>query len=149
MRRPLLAAGAVLLLITAGCGGDPDPLTAEDRAACQEFTQVINDWGVDYGAEMGAVGQAVAAGDEARQDTAVPVVRELFSASAERLRTGADRAEDEELAEALGQAADGLAEIADQIETYDDVTAAPELMSDGAFAAAGERVSTRCAAADS
>ncbi|QSB16074.1 hypothetical protein JQS43_07145 [Natronosporangium hydrolyticum] len=145
MRRPLLAVAGAVILLASACGSDPGSLSSDDESACQEYYQVINAWSKDYGAEMGAVGQAVAAGDEDRQETAVAVVRELFADMAGDLREQSDGTDDQELAEALGEAADGLDEIAGQIETYDDVTAAPELMSNGQFAEAGQRVSDRCA----
>jgi hypothetical protein len=148
MRRPL-ATVAVLLatglpLLTGACtdrGGSP----AGVRESCQEYTRLLNDWSAAYGAELGAVGQASAAGDHGRRDTAVPVVRELFLTTADGLAEQAGRTADRELAEALTEAAAGLREIAGQIETYRDVAGAPALMSDGRFAEAGERVSASCA----
>lgn len=149
MRRILiagLAAGSLLLAGTA-CGSDspddpPDPDVVE---ACNEYHRLVNQWSVDYGAEIGAVAQAAAAGDEAREETAVAVVRDLFQNTATGLREQSESTSDEELAEALGEAADGLTGIADQIETYDDVAAAPDLMADGQFAEGGARVSNLCA----
>lgn len=132
--------------VLAACSTDPDRGSpAGVREACQEYHQLLNQWSAGYGAELGAVGQATAAGDVARQETAVVVVRELFASTAEQLREQADRTAHEELGGALTDAADGLAEIAGQIRTYDDVTSAPELMSSGQFAAAGGRVSAICA----
>jgi hypothetical protein len=150
MRRTLiagLAAGPLLLAGAAACGGDSDdsPPAPDVVAACDEYQRLVNQWGVDYGAEVGAVAQAGAAGDEEREETAVAVVRELFQTTADGLREQSGSTSDEELSEALGEAADGLTDIAGQIETYDDVQAAPELMSEGQFAEGGERVSSLCA----
>jgi hypothetical protein len=148
MRRILiasLAAGSVLLA-GAACGGDPDAEPEPDVVeACNEYQRLINQWGVDYGAEVGAVAQAAAAGDEGREETAVAVVKELFQTTADGLREQSGSTSDGELAAALGEAAEGLTTIGDQIETYDDVAAAPDLMSEGPFAAGGERVSNLCA----
>jgi hypothetical protein len=146
--RRLLAIAAALLAaagLAGACGRDRDRSEAGFRESCEAYTRLVNQWSVSYGAEMGAVGQAGAAGDDSRQTTAVPVVRELFLTTAERLREQAGRTADQELAGALAEAAGGLAEIAGQIETYDDVTEAPALMSIGRFAAGGERVSQICA----
>jgi len=148
MRRQLLAAvaGAGLLLGGAGCSGDsPAPLATDDRETCREYQRIINEWGSGYGAELGAVGQAVAAGDEARRQTAVAVVQRLFTDTAAQLQQQADQVSHVELGQALTEAADGLIEIAGQIETYDDVTAAPDLMATGGFAEGGARVSSLCA----
>lgn len=148
MRRPILAAaaGAALLLTGAACGSDSDEaLDPDSREVCQAYHQLVNNWSVDYGAEMGAVGQAAAAGDEERQETSVAVVRDLFATTASQMRSQADRTSHEELTDALNDAAEGLAAIASDIETYDDVTTAPEYMSSGDFAAAGGRVSSICA----
>jgi hypothetical protein len=140
------AVGFVLLLGAAACGSDQDDAPAADVvAACNEYNNLVNQWAIDYGAEIGAVEEAAAAGDEARRETAVPVVRDLFVTTADSLREQAGSTSDEELAEAMNEAADGLAEIADQIETYEDVSNAPELMSTGQFAEGGERVSSLCA----
>jgi len=147
-RRPLAVAVAALLTsagLAGGCGGADRPPDAGVQEACAEYTRLLNQWSVAYGAEMGAVGQAVAVGDERRQETAVPVVRELFLTTADDLREQAGRTADQELADSLTEAAEGLVEIAEQIETYDDVTGAPELMSSGRFATGGERVSEICA----
>ena len=146
----LLAGAAGLAGLTAACTGDGDadldrPGAASVRESCADYTRLFNQWSVAYGAELGAVGQAAAAGDRQRQETAVPVVRELFLSTAEELRGQAGRAADQELAGALTEAADGLVEIAEQIETYDDVAEAPALMSTGRFEAGGERVSAICA----
>lgn len=139
-----LAAGAMLL--TGACTTDQDrPAQAGVRESCQEYHRLINGWSVAYGAEMGAVGQAAAAGDQGRQDTAVAVVRELFVTTADGLRAEAGRTSDAELSDALAEAAAGLAEIAAQVETYEDVTGAPAMMSTGRFADGGERVSAICA----
>lgn len=150
MRRTLiagLAAGPLLLAGAAACGGGSDdaPPDPDVVAACDEYHRLVNQWGVDYGAEVGAVAQAAAAGDEEREETAVAVVRELFQTTADGLREQSGSSSDEELSEALGEAADGLTDIAGQIETYDDVAAAPELMAEGQFAEGGARVSTICA----
>jgi hypothetical protein len=149
MRRTLiagLAAGPLLLAGAAACGGSDDsPPDPDVVAACDEYQRLVNQWSVDYGAEIGAVAQAGAAGDEEREDTAVAVVRELFQTTADGMREQSESTSDEELSEALGEAADGLTDIAGQIETYDDVAAAPELMADGQFAEGGERVSNLCA----
>lgn len=146
MRRPLAVAAGVVLLLAAACSSDQASLDAEDRAACSGYHELVNAWSTDYGAELGAVGQAAAAGDEGRQETAVAVVRELFTEAATEMRAEAEQTSHDELSEALSEAADGLDEIADQIETYDDVTAAPQMMSEGQFATAGEQVSALCAA---
>lgn len=147
-RRPLaLATAALITAVTGltGCSAEDRPPDADIQAACAEYTRLVNQWSVSYGAEMGAVGQAGAVGDRGRQETAVPVVRELFQTTADNLREQAGRTADQDLADALTEAAEGLVEIADQIETYEDVTAAPELMSSGRFAAGGARVSEICA----
>ena len=57
----------------------------------------------------------------------------------------AEATTDREMADAMSQAADGLEEISGQIETYEDVTNAPEWMSSGEFAEGGERISNLCA----
>lgn len=150
MRRHITTAalGAFLLLGSA-CGNDPPgteaALSDEDQAACEGYNEVINNWGQKYGEEVGAVGAAVADGDEKRQKEAVTAVRDLFLVSAEDLLVEAKTAADEELAANLQQAADGLSQIADQIKTYEDVESAPELMDTGDFAAGGEQVSAFCA----
>lgn len=148
MRRVVTSAlGAAVLLAGAAACSSP-PAGAEDPdavAACAEYNRLVNQWSVDYGAEIAAVAQADAAGDEGREETAVQVVRELFESTSDQLREQADGTSDAELSEALTEAADGLAEIAGQIETYDDVRKAPDLMSDGQFASGGERVSDLCA----
>jgi hypothetical protein len=145
----LLAGAAGLAGLTAACtsdrDADPGRPAVSVRESCADYTRLFNQWSVAYGAELGAVGQAAAAGDRQRQETAVPVVRELFLTTAEELHGQAGRAADQELAGALTEAADGLVEIAEQIETYDDVTEAPALMSTGRFEAGGERVSAICA----
>lgn len=146
MRRQLFAAvaGVALLWAGVGCGGGSTSLGPEARDACREYQRVLNEWGSGYGAELGAVGQAVAAGDQARQETAVEVVRQLYRDAAAQLREQAERASHGELTQALTGAADGLEELAAGIETYEDVTAAPERMSRGRFAERGERVSALC-----
>lgn len=151
MRRHLAAPalGVALLLAGTACGGPDDAPDTDVVGACNGYNQLLNEWSTGYGAEMGAVGQASAAGDEARQETAVPVVRELFVTIAEGLREQAGATSHEELADALNQAADGLVEISEQIDSYEDVTAAPEMMSRGAFAEGGERVGDICGPADS
>lgn len=139
-------AGAALLLLAAACSNDSnDGPPSELVEACNQYNAAVNNWATDYGAEIGAVEQAVAAGDEQRKETSVAVVRELFTKTAESLRAQADLTPDEELAEAMTQAADGMAEIGGQIETYEDVTNAPDLMASGQFAEGGERVSSLCA----
>lgn len=141
-----VVVAAVAAGVLAACSTDPDPESQTGvREACQEYHQVLNQWSAGYGAELGAVGQAAAAGDERRQETAVVVVRELFTSTADQLRDQAGQTAHEELAGALAEAADGLTEIAGQIRTYDDVRNAPELMSSGQFAQAGGRVSAICA----
>lgn len=147
--------GAVLLLGAACSGDDPDPAPDQEQelspdvvAACDEFNRVINEWSQQYGAELGEVGEAEAEGDdegEAREEEAVESVRELFQTSADDLRAQAGATSDAELAEGLTQAADGLVEIAEQIETFEDVEAAPDLMSTGELAEGGERVNEICA----
>lgn len=150
MRRQITitALGAVLLLGSA-CGGDPpgteSALSSEDQAACEGYNEVINNWGQKYGEEVGAVGAAVADGDDKRKKEAVTAVRDLFLVSAEDLRVESKTAADEDLSANLQQAADGLLAIAEQINTYKDVESAPELMDDGDFAAGGEQVSAFCA----
>lgn len=142
----LPAAGAFLLLLGAACSGDSgDPPASEVVEACTQYNTAVNQWAIDYGAEIGAVEEAAAAGDEERKETSVAVVRELFITTADGLRTQAGAITDRELADAMTQAADGLAEIGGQIETYEDVTNAPDLMSSGQFAEGGERVSSLCA----
>jgi hypothetical protein len=145
MRRHLVAAalGGALALALSACGSDAQD--AADVDVCNQYNNLISRWSTDYGAEMGAVGQADAAGDEQRRETAVPVVRELYQSMASDMRAQAARATNEELADALNDAADGLDEIAGQIETYEDVEAAPDMMSEGTFADAGQRVSEICA----
>ena len=147
MRRYLaLAALGAALLVGSGCGTDDDSLAPDVAAACDEYHRLINQRSELYGDEMGAVGQASAAGDEGRKDTAVTVVKELFLTTADGLREQSGKVtSDEELATALAEAADGLDDVANQIETYDDVVAADQLMSESAFAAAGARVSEICA----
>jgi hypothetical protein len=142
----ILVAGAALLAVAA-CS---EPETAEPPPsdvvqACNQYNNLVNKWSTDYGAEIGAVEAAVAAGDEARRETSVAVVRELFVTTANGLRDQAGATSNAELAEAMTQAADGLASIADEIETYEDVRQAPEMMSSGAFAQGGQRVNTICA----
>ncbi len=147
MRRYLatVALGAVLL-VGSGCGTDDDSPAQDVAAACDEYHRLINQRSELYGNEMGAVGQAVAAGDEARKDTAVTVVKELFLSTADGLREQAEAVtSNEELAAALSEAADGLDDVANQIETYDDVVAADKMMSESAFAEAGAQVSKICA----
>lgn len=147
MRRlALTAAGALLLLAAAACSDDQDGAPAADVVeACNQYNNLVNQWAIDYGAEIGAVEEAAAAGDDARKETSVAVVRELFVSTADDLRAHAGATSDQDLADAMTQAADGLAEIGDQIETYEDVANAPELMSSGQFAEGGERVSSLCA----
>jgi hypothetical protein len=147
MRRHLaLTAAAFALLAAAACSSDPDDEPSADVVeACNQYHQLVNQWAIDYGAEIGAVEEAAAAGDEARKETAVAVVRDLFVTTADDLRAQAGNTSDEELATAMTDAADGLAEIADQIQTYEDVADAPEMMSSGQFADGGERVSNLCA----
>lgn len=147
MRRYLATAvlGAALL-VGSGCGTDDDSLAQDVAAACDEYHRLLNQRSELYGNEMGAVGQAVAAGDEGRKDTAVTVIKELFLTTADGLREQSEAVtSDSELATALGEAADGLDDVASQIETYDDVVAADELMSESGFAAAGAQVSEICA----
>lgn len=142
----LTAAGAALLLLGTACSGDPDESPASELIeACSQYNTVVNQWAIDYGAEIGAVEQAAAAGDEDRKQTSVAVVRELFITTADDLRTQAEATTDREMADAMSQAADGLEEISGQIETYEDVTNAPEWMSSGEFAEGGERISNLCA----
>lgn len=144
---PTAAGAAVLLLLAAAaCSSDSNDAPAgEVVEACNQYNTVVNQWAIDYGAEIGAVEEAAAAGDEARRETSVAVVRELFTDTADSLRSQADITSHEELAEAMAEAADGLAEIGGQIETYEDVANAPEMMRSGPFAESGERVSTICA----
>lgn len=152
MRRQftITALGAVLLLGSA-CGSDPpgtEPaLSTEDQTACEGYNEVINNWGQKYGEEVGAVGAAAADGDDKVKEDAVTAVRDLFLVSAEDLLVEAKTAADEDLSASLQQASNGLFAIADQIETYEDVQAAPELMDeqDGDFAVGGEAVSEFCA----
>jgi hypothetical protein len=140
-------AGAALLVAAAACS---EPQTAEPPPAdvveaCNQYTLLVNKWSTDYGAEIGAVEAAAAAGDDARRETSVAVVRELFVSTANGLRDQAGATSDPELAEAMTEAADGLQVIADDIETYEDVQNAPEMMSSGEFAEGGQRVNTICA----
>lgn len=148
MRRYLaLAALGAALLAGSACGTDDDSPAPDVAAACEEYHRLINQRSELYGNEMGAVGQAEAAGDEGRKDTAVTVVKELFLTTADGLREQSNAVtSNEELATALAQAADGLDDVANQIETYDDVVAADRLMSESTFAQAGARVSEICAA---
>jgi hypothetical protein len=145
MRRHLAAAalGGALALAMSACGSDAP--NSADVDVCNQYNNLISRWSTDYGAEMGAVGQADAAGDEQRRETAVPVVREMYQTMASDMRAQAGRATNDDLADALNDAADGLDEIAGQIETYEDVEAAPDMMSEGTFADAGQRVSEICA----
>jgi hypothetical protein len=145
MRRHLVAAalGGALTLALSACGSDAQ--NTADVDVCNQYNNLISRWSTDYGNEMGAVGQADAAGDEQRRETAVPVVRGLYETMASDMRAQAARATNEELADALNDAADGLDEIAGEIETYEDVEAAPDMMSEGTFADAGQRVSEICA----
>lgn len=155
MRRQITTATALgaVLLIGSACGGEPPGteagLSDADQAACEGYNEVINNWGQKYGEEVGAVGAAMAEGDKdsnkEREQEAVTAVRDLFLVSAEDLLIEAKTAEDEELAANLQKAAEGLSAIAEQIETYEDVEKAPELMDTGDFAAGGEQVSTFCA----
>jgi len=139
-------AGAILLFMAAACSGDSDDPPASDVVeACNQYNTLVNQWAIDYGAEIGAVEEAAAAGDEERKETSVAVVRELFTTTADDLRTQAGTTSSQELADAMTQAADGLAEIGSQIVTYEDVASAPDRMSTGTFAEGGERVSSLCA----
>jgi hypothetical protein len=142
-----LVLGAVALLAVAACSEPEtaDPPPADVVEACNQYNNLVNQWSTDYGEEIGAVEAAAAAGDEARRETSVPVVRELFVTIANGLRDQAGSTSDTELADAMNQAADGLQEIADRIETYEDVQSAPEMMSTGTFAEGGQRVNTICA----
>jgi hypothetical protein len=140
------AAGVALLLAAAACSSDSnDPPAADVVEACNAYNNVVNQWAIDYGAEIGAVEEAAAAGDEARKQTAVAVIRDLFTTTADNLREQAGTTSNTELADALTTSADGLVDIAGQIETYEDVANAPELMSTGQFAEGGEQVSSICA----
>lgn len=146
-RHLTIAVAGVALLAIAACS---EPETAEPPPAdvvevCNQYHTLVNNWSTDYGAEIGAVEAAAAAGDEARRETSVAVVRELFVSTANGLRDQAGATSDTELAEAMTQAADGMQEIADGIETYEDVQNAPEMMSSGTFADGGRRVNTICA----
>jgi O-antigen/teichoic acid export membrane protein len=59
-----------------------DSLAAGDHAACQEYHQLVNDWSTDYGAELGAVGQAVQPRVAARMASGRPVsARGLYQES--------------------------------------------------------------------
>lgn len=150
MRRQfIITALGALLLLGSACGSDPpgteSALSSEDQAACEGYNEVLNNWGHKYGEEVGAVGTAVADGDKKRKQEAVTAVRDLFLVSAEDLRVEAKTAADDELSANLQQAADGLLQIAEQIETYDDVEDAPELMDAGDFATGGAAVSEFCA----
>jgi hypothetical protein len=149
MRRHLntiILAGAALLAVAACSEPETsEPPPADVVEACNQYNLLINQWSTDYGAEIGAVEAAAAAGDEGRRETSVSVVRELFVSTANGLRDQAGSTSDQELADAMTQAADGLQEIADQIETYEDVQAAPDMMSSGTFTEGGERVNTICA----
>ena len=142
-----LALGAALL---AGCGGSDDSGSLDDNAlaACEEYNDIINNWSRDYGSHLSTVGQAEAEGSdegEQAQEEAVAAVRGLFESAAEGMRARAKETDNAELAEGLAQAADGLAEIAAQIETYDDVMNVPEMMAAGEFADGGKRVNDICA----
>lgn len=146
----LAAALGAVLLAGAGCGSDSDSGSSLDDdalAACQEYNNIINGWSSDYGTQLSTVGQAEADGseDEQAREEAVAAVRELFESAAEGMRTQARNVDEPELAEGLAQAADGLEEIAGQIETYDDVINAPEMMASGEFADGGQRVNDICA----
>jgi hypothetical protein len=142
-----IAVTGAALVAVAACS---EPETAESPPAdvveaCNQYNNLVNQWSTDYGAEIGAVEAAAAAGDEARRETSVAVVRELFVSTANGMRDQAGSTSDAELSGAMTQAADGLQEIADQIETYEDVQNAPEMMSTGTFADGGQRVNTICA----
>lgn|SRR5690554_3571905 len=147
MRRYLtaVAVGAVLLVGSA-CGTDSEPEDSPTDIACSEYNRLINERSQSYGEEMGAVGQAVAAGDEDRKETAIAVVQELFQTTAEGLRAIDTDGLTDEFVTALSDAADGLDSVAGQIETYEDVAAADGLMSESQFATAGAKISELCAA---
>lgn len=154
--------GAVLLA-TAACSSDSsdDGLSPEAQEACDEYNRVINDWSNDYGTALATVGEAEAeangeedgeeedggdSGDSGPRDAAVEAVRSLFESAAGDLRTQAEAiSEEDDLAAELNRAADGLDEIAGQIESYEDVSRAPELMAEGTFADGGQRVNEICA----
>jgi hypothetical protein len=149
MRRHLaalvIAGSAALALAACSEPETAEPPPADVVEACNQYNNLVNQWSTDYGAEIGAVEAAVAAGDEARRETSVAVVRELFVSISNGLREQAGSTSDSELSSAMTRAADGLAEIADQIETYEDVQEAPEMMSSGDFAEGGRQVNTICA----
>lgn len=150
----LTAALGAVLLAGAGCGGSDSGngsvSSLDDNAleACSTYNEIINTWSRDYGSQLSTVGQAEAEGSEEgakAQEEAVAAVRGLFESAAEGMRTQAQNADDAELSEGLAQAADGLEQIAGQIETYDDVVNAPEMMAAGEFADGGQRVNDYCA----
>lgn len=149
MRRHLttLAVAGAALVAVAACS-EPEtaePLPADVVEACNQYNTLINRWSTDYGAEIGAAEAAVAAGDNGRRETSVLVVQDLFNTTANGLREQAGITSHAELSAAMTRAGDGMEEIAGQIETYEDVQQAPEMMSSGNFAEGGRQVNTICA----
>jgi hypothetical protein len=153
MRRYIAAVAVGAALALAGCGSDtpeggdtsPGGEVSAEANACARFTELSNEWAPQYGSEIAAALSAEAAGDEDRKDTAVLIVKQLYADWAGGLRTEAGAVSEAELSGALNRMADGIDEIADGIETFEDVQASPQLLEEGAVAEAGTEIAQLCA----
>jgi len=147
MRRYIAAVAIGAALAVAGCGSDTpegDGASAEANA-CARFIELSNEWVPQYGSEIAAALSAEAAGDEGRKETAILVVRQLYTDWADGLRAEAGNVSEAELSDALNRMADGIAGIADDIETFEDVQASPQQLEEGAVAEAGAEIAQLCA----
>jgi hypothetical protein len=146
MRRYIAAVAIGAALAVSGCGSDdPDSGSTAQTDACTRINELSNEWAPQYGAEIAAAMSAEAAGDDGRKDTAVLVVRQLYVDWAEGLRAEAGTITGTELGDAMNLMADGISEIADGINTFEDVQESPQFLEDGAVAEAGSQIADLCA----
>lgn len=141
----IVAACALAVLTAAGCGTEPD--SGEELASvCEGYNTLVNDeWPKQYGTQMSTIGEALANDDDQTAEEAVDAVRAVYVTTADGLRELAEDTSNQDLAEGLTLAADGLVEIADSVETHEDAMTSSDLMSTGSFAEGGSTVAEICA----
>jgi hypothetical protein len=95
---------------------------------------VITDSTGELGVDLQKVVTAAASGDQAKQDSAISALRDLFTRWSNGLREQAGKASNADLKAALTTYADKLAAVASQVKTFADldkanaVVSAPEVV---------------------
>jgi hypothetical protein len=115
---------------TAGTGSG----TADTKQVCADAQKVITDSTGELGVDLQKVVTAAASGDQAKQDSAISALRDLFTRWSNGLREQAGKASNADLKAALTTYADKLAAVASQVKTFADldkanaVVSAPEVV---------------------